>query len=299
MADKTTKKDIQVGAIVLMAALLLIFGLLWLKQVRFSGGVISYVVDFEAVSGLQKEDRVNVRGIRMGAVDGFELHDGLVRVTFHVEDNADLRKDADIHLQTIGIVGEKIIDINPGGGEPADEGYYFQGVADADLTVLTAQASNSIQDAKEITTELKQLLANLREQGLVDSTLIAAKGAARTLESTTADLAPDLKDLISEMRRTTAAINNLVAGPDSTLALALADARSAAAQADTLTGRLNRAGESLAVVLARLENGEGTAGRILKDEMLYAQAESTITAVRDLIADVKARPKRYFHVSLF
>jgi hypothetical protein len=32
---------------------------------------------------------------------------------------------------------------------------------------------------------------------------------------------------------------------------------------------------------------------------LYAQAESTIVAVQDLIADVKARPKRYFHVSLF
>ncbi len=295
----SARKEIQLGVIVVSAMLVLIFGLLWLKQVRFSGRTYSYVVDFPMVSGLQTEDRVNVRGIRMGAVDGFELEERQVRVYFHVEQEADMRADAEIHLQTVGIVGEKVIDIDPGHGEPAAEGHVFQGISDADMTVLTSAISNSIDDAKAVTRELKDLLVRMREQGLIDSTLVAARGAARGIETTVNDVGPDLKDLIAELRGTTAAVNRLVSGPDAELAETLSGTRRLVADADTLAGTLVRAGENLDSVLARLERGEGTAGRILRDEQLYARAESTIVAVQDLIADIKARPKRYFHVSLF
>jgi phospholipid/cholesterol/gamma-HCH transport system substrate-binding protein len=48
-----------------------------------------------------------------------------------------------------------------------------------------------------------------------------------------------------------------------------------------------------------LERGEGSAGMLLRDDTLHAQAESTIIMMQDLIADVKERPKRYFNFSLF
>ena len=40
-------------------------------------------------------------------------------------------------------------------------------------------------------------------------------------------------------------------------------------------------------------------GKLIHDETLYAEADSTIMMVQDLIADIKARPKRYFHITLF
>jgi len=295
----SAKKEIQVGVIVLAASLVLVFGLLWLKQVRFSGRQIAYEVDFPAVSNLQTEDRVNVLGIRMGAVDGFALHDGQVRVRFHVEEEAGLRRDAEIHLTTVGIVGEKIIDILPGEGEPAPEGHLFQGVADADLTQMTAAASQTLADTRDVAAEVKSLLVCIREQGLVDSTLASTRQAAREVENAVTELAPELTALVRELRTTAAAVNALVAGPDSALYGTLAEARAVVARADTLAENLGRAGDSLASMLADVQQGEGTAGRLLRDDALYVRADSVLAAVTDLLADVKARPKRYFHVSLF
>ncbi|MBT7310518.1 MCE family protein, partial [bacterium] len=49
----------------------------------------------------------------------------------------------------------------------------------------------------------------------------------------------------------------------------------------------------------KMESGEGSLGKLIHDETLYAEADSTIMMVQDLIADIKARPKRYFHITLF
>jgi len=59
-------------------------------------------------------------------------------------------------------------------------------------------------------------------------------------------------------------------------------------------------------VLARLDTlvgrttaGSGTMGRALSDPSLYANADSLVTELRALVADVKARPGRYVHIRLF
>ena len=71
------------------------------------------------------------------------------------------------------------------------------------------------------------------------------------------------------------------------------------ARIDTLTSLLTDTTVALAAMMERLEAGEGSAGRLMKDESLYEEAEETIVMVQDLITDIKARPKRYFHVSIF
>ncbi len=65
---------------VILSLAVLIWGLLWFKQVRMSGEIVRYQVDFSHVGGLQVRDRVQVRGIRMGAVESLDLVDGVVRV---------------------------------------------------------------------------------------------------------------------------------------------------------------------------------------------------------------------------
>jgi hypothetical protein len=90
------------------------------------------------------------------------------------------------------------------------------------------------------------------------------------------------------------------------IAAAAADVRSAAASLRLVTGG---AGDTRAVfdrVLARVDTlvgktaaGSGTMGRALSDPSLYANADSLVTELRALVADVKARPNRYVHIRLF
>ena len=52
-------------------------------------------------------------------------------------------------------------------------------------------------------------------------------------------------------------------------------------------------------ILTSLDQGQGTAGKLLKDEGLYQNLEASTKQIEMLIRDLKMHPKRYVHFSLF
>jgi phospholipid/cholesterol/gamma-HCH transport system substrate-binding protein len=64
------------------------------------------------------------------------------------------------------------------------------------------------------------------------------------------------------------------------------------ARLDSLTSR----GELL---LGKLERGEGTAGKLITQDDLYARTDKLLTEVEEFVADVKKNPKKYFKFSVF
>jgi phospholipid/cholesterol/gamma-HCH transport system substrate-binding protein len=51
-------------------------------------------------------------------------------------------------------------------------------------------------------------------------------------------------------------------------------------------------------LLASVNEGQGTLGKIVKDESLYTSIDSTINTLNSLLKDVQANPKRYVSLSL-
>ena len=60
----------------------------------------------------------------------------------------------------------------------------------------------------------------------------------------------------------------------------------------TTTGKLN-------ATLAKLEKGEGTAGKLLTDTLLYRDVRSLVTRLDSVTADFKKNPKRYINLTIF
>ena len=52
-------------------------------------------------------------------------------------------------------------------------------------------------------------------------------------------------------------------------------------------------------ITAALNNGEGTAGMLLKDSALYNKLNGTCEAATELLEDLKENPKKYVHFSIF
>ena len=48
-----------------------------------------------------------------------------------------------------------------------------------------------------------------------------------------------------------------------------------------------------------LNNGEGTAGKLLKDEKVYNNLDRATKQLEELLQDIKLNPKRYVHFSVF
>ncbi|MBO7290251.1 MAG: MCE family protein [Bacteroidaceae bacterium] len=57
--------------------------------------------------------------------------------------------------------------------------------------------------------------------------------------------------------------------------------------------------KNLEEITASLNNGEGTAGMLLKDSSLYIRLNETCESANALLEDLKEHPKRYVHFSIF
>ena len=78
----------------------------------------------------------------------------------------------------------------------------------------------------------------------------------------------------------------------------LSDSLAAAELASTINNA-NKTFEELAIAMEKINNGEGTIGKLFKDESVYANLEAATANLDSLFVDIKANPNRYVHVSVF
>ncbi len=78
------------------------------------------------------------------------------------------------------------------------------------------------------------------------------------------------------------------------------------AGADSLMERLNATSEniegvlgSFETILTRIEDGQGTLGRLLASDSLYTSLLTTLESGRTLLDDIRENPGRYISVSVF
>ena len=71
------------------------------------------------------------------------------------------------------------------------------------------------------------------------------------------------------------------------------------AEDPALYENLKQASGNLSSILKRIDSGEGTAGALIRDEELAKELKDTIRELKELTADIKKNPKKYFKFSVF
>lgn len=291
------QNEVQVGIVTIVALVVLIVGMMWLKDATVAGGLNRYQVDFPTVEGLQVGDRIQVRGIRAGQVEDYAVRDGFVRVQIKLDDEIDLREDAEFTLGTKGIVGEVVIEILPGTGAPVAEGHIFSGRTAATITQMTDVAGNALEEMRVLATRLDDLITDVQEQGKVVETLARANTALANLDGAVAENRAALAASLANLAAASADLRDLMAS--GVVDDAFGSAASASARADTLLADLGATARRLDAILAKLDEGEGTAALLLDDPALYQRADSTMTSLQRLLDEMRRNPKKYFKLNVF
>jgi phospholipid/cholesterol/gamma-HCH transport system substrate-binding protein len=60
---------------------------------------------------------VEIAGVRVGRVDSIRLKDFQARVAMHIDQGVPIQSDAIVSIKTKGLIGEKFVQISPGGSE--------------------------------------------------------------------------------------------------------------------------------------------------------------------------------------
>ena len=290
-------RDIQVGLMVVVAIGVLIGGIMFFKRISLDTDMVAYHVDFPAVEGLRTGDRVQARGIRVGQVAGFEIMPGKVRVTIEVEDWLTLHDDAKVVLVMKGLVGEMLVEMEPGDGEPVEPGHVFQGRNAASMLELGDKVHRTLDQLTALSEEVRLFLSQLRAEGQIQGPLAAAE---RTLLETEGMLKENRQDL----RRVTRGLAQLTEELNATLGGGKLDStmnatRQAVVSLDSTMVDLRAVTAQAGDLLTLLEEGEGTAGKLLRDPALYDRADSTLQSLDRFLDQLRRNPKAMIKMSLF
>lgn len=159
MAKKTIER-VKLGIFVLAGLLLLIFALFKLGQNRsmFSSNM-EIKTQFRNVGGLVAGNNVRFSGITIGSVESVKImSDTAIEVVMVLDSDMKnfIRKNALVSLGTDGIIGNRILNINPGKGDAAfiQSGDYLASVKDLDTDAMLRTLDRTNQNIADITDDL-------------------------------------------------------------------------------------------------------------------------------------------------
>lgn len=296
MALNKRFSELQVGLLTVAAVVVLIAGMMWLKNIDLSQGSLVYQVDFARVEGLQVGDRVQVRGIRMGEVIGMQIQQEYVRVEMKLDERAKLGDDAVVTLGEKGIVGEIVLEIDPGQGTPVAEGHIFKGRTAGTIAAMTDAAGAALAEMRSLTAMVTQLVEEVKKDGMVVESLTQANQTLTKVDDMIRQNHKKIEIILDNLEVTTASLRTILGSGK--IDQALDDASDAMSRTESLMGNLEMSTARLDTLLFQLTEGQGSAAKLLNDPLLYDRADSTLASVKRLVDAMRRNPKHYFKVNV-
>jgi phospholipid/cholesterol/gamma-HCH transport system substrate-binding protein len=114
------KMDIElaVGIFVMIGILAIGYMSVRLGKLELMGGR-GYIIyaEFEKAGGIKPGAVIEIAGVEVGTIKSVSLDDNLALIEFALDDTVKLQEDAIASIKTKGLIGEKYIQITPGGSE--------------------------------------------------------------------------------------------------------------------------------------------------------------------------------------
>lgn len=308
------KKEIKVGLIALGAILGFVFLYQFMKGKNIFSTENTFFAKYDNVEGLERSSPVSINGLKVGQVDKItpvtdektgKLH---FLVEFTVQDQFAFSKKSTVEIFEPGLMSGKQLRINMVYGQPV--------AVDGDIL----QSGYKLSMLNELSTQVGPVKDQL--QGVLKTVDSLAGNANRVFdEKNRAELAALLQNLnatVQSFEVTSRQANALVANNDPRVQKMLDNANLATVSAKTTIEKvgnqidkvdvqnlnnaitkLSATADKLNGVVTGIQNGEGSLGKLTKDEVLYNNLTATTENLNKLIEDMKANPKRYVNISVF
>jgi phospholipid/cholesterol/gamma-HCH transport system substrate-binding protein len=298
----TTAVKVGVFAVVMVTAGLLIY-----RFVTKSGpggkGYVVYALMNDA-AGIAKHSQVRMAGIPVGAIQSVKLEGNKARIDIRMDPEVPLYDDATVTKVASSLLGEYYLGLSAGteGKQKLEEGDRIKTVIEASTTdQLMRELADIAKDVKQVShslaqtlgsdkgqEDIKKTLANLAEvTEALNQTVKENRQSIRNIlvqvENTTARGAPELQKILENVRVTTEQVRELVGKAENGDPKSAGEVRQIIEKVNRASDSLESALKNIDTVAERLEKGEGTLGRLTKDEKLINEVEGVTESVGEFV----------------
>jgi phospholipid/cholesterol/gamma-HCH transport system substrate-binding protein len=297
------RDEVLVGVFLSAAVAIALLGTLWLVRGGLSSGYPLYS-KFTWGQNLKPGQQVLLAGVAVGAVADVKLrNDGYLDVVLRVDDDVKVPRNSVASVKPVGIFGDAAIALTPKGPSPIsfNPGDTVPvGPADTDIQAIMNRV-DSIGNTVQLMT--KAINADLVASGGIRD-MRKSLGNAAALTESAARLSVQLNAIAAEQNRnltaTMASFRRAASAVDSAkIDSTMKNFQTSSASLTRIAANLDSTSRHANTLIAGLEQGNGTAGKLLRDTLLYNDLRHVVTHVDSVLADLKANPRKYINLSIF
>jgi len=297
------KKEAKIALIVTLIILLFFWGFNFLKGRNLFSSYNYYHASFEKIDGLQKSNPVTVNGFVVGLVsdiqfaseklDRLEVEIG-VKKSFTIPNNSKMMIVSDL------LGGKSIVLMLGDSKTMLENGGALSGTLAPDLVgTLTDKLLPIVDNADKMMLSIDSLL-RIFHHTFDDNT-------QKNIQSIVANL----ERLVSvERKKISAILDNFesVSGnlkkSNEDISKLIANLKSFSETLDSsdvkaTVDNANRSLTQLNALLSGINEGQGTLGKLAKDDSAYIYLQQSLNSLDKLLIDLRENPKDYVHFSLF
>lgn len=297
---KKFNKEFIIGLSVIIAIVILFFGIDYLKGINLFQPTNYYTIEYKDVAGLEKSAPVTINGFKVGQVRDISIdysHPDKVKVTLALNKDLRLPEDSRAELASTLLSGA-YVNIRLGSSDKMMAvGSEIQPMITSDL--MTALQQDVMPAVGNILPKIDSLLYHLNE-------LAGDPALQQSIQR--------LDGITNNIMLTTSSLNSQIS---SQLPGIMSGARTAMVQLDTITGNLavlsrdlktlplqptvdnlQRVTANLEQFSQQLNNQNSTLGKLTNDPTLYNHLNTVAADIDSLIVDIKRNPKRYISIKL-
>jgi phospholipid/cholesterol/gamma-HCH transport system substrate-binding protein len=291
-------REVWVGLFVLagfIGGLMLLFAMT--SPAMFRGRTIINTVVTDA-GGIRKGDPVLMKGVVIGRTQKFQINrqQGNVSVKLEIEGEYQVPRDSRVEIKSAGLMGQMVADVIPGTAtDPVKTGDVLPGSLRGGGDVME-NANKAVAKADDVMIQVKAMLSDEVVKNVKDSTQEMSV-LLKELSATTTEQRSQLAVLTKSLRKSAEGLEGAATRPEIQSAIKKAD--EAMGHMNEASASFKRSSASLETFTTRLNSGEGTLGKLAKDDSLYKNLNEAALNASKLMADFREHPKRYVKLSFF
>ena len=303
-------KELKIGFFAIISIIALVFGVNYLKGINILNDNRDFYAVYENIGGLQVGSPVLVNGYKVGMVSNIDLlteQNQNLLVTISLDKEFDMPTNTVCKIVNKDLMGTKGIALVLGDGDE------LVSIGDT----LLSGIEGSLQD--EVNAQILPL-KNKAEQliGSMDSVMMIVTAVLN--KDTRENLRNSLQSLdktFELMSLTMIKVDSMVDLNDERIAKVISNLASITSNLESSNGEIKTilinfasisdslAKSNIATTLrnvseitAKINNGEGSIGLLLKDDKIYANFEKSTRELAALLEDIKNHPSRYVNFSI-
>jgi phospholipid/cholesterol/gamma-HCH transport system substrate-binding protein len=299
------KKEVKIGITAIIAIALFYFGINFLKGVNIFSSTNTYYVKFENAGGLTPSATVLANGYAVGIVREINYNysdNQSVVVAIELDKAMHVPEGTTAELET-SLMGSVTLHLLPGKNpvkylERGDTiiGRQHFGAMERAADMLP-QVEQMLPKVDSIMGNLNRLTGDSAMLDLVKNLAVISENLAHTTTRIDHLMGNEIPTLIGNVNALTGNLNKVADDIAKGNLDATMTALNATMQhADTLTQRLNALTATLNTSVTSTDN---SLGLLLNDRSIYDGLYRTINSADSLLIDIKERPGRYVHFSVF